>query len=168
MREKKKAQAFFLAIAFFVCSFSAYIVFAAGGSQEDPIVSLSYLTDVFLPDVLKQVDAKITASGGGGQGSSGYTGFKAIELKKDQILKGSEGTELILRSGEAIAVADGGNGLPDITSGVDLAGGVAVEKNHAYIVPRSDGRGVRMVTDGYLMVKGPYEIADGTAMPDGL
>ncbi len=161
MAGRKKFVLLLIVSALCVCLSVAYIALAAeGGSQEDPLVSLSYLKNVFLPEVLTKVDQKI-AAGGQTPGTSGESSgtYKAISLKKGDVLKGHEGTELILRSGEAVAVASGENGLPDITSGVDLLGGKTVEKNHAYIVPRQDGRGIQMATDGFVMVKGAYEVA---------
>jgi len=160
-KKSKNTLTVFLITVLVVCSVSTYIALGAeGGSSEDPLVSLSYLTDVFGPQLLKSVDEKISAAGGnaGAGGSvSGYVGFQAVEVKAGQSVLGYAGTEIILRSGEATVLAEGENGLPDTTAGLDLLGKKPLEKNHTYIVPRQDGRGIKMKTDGFLMVKGPYD-----------
>ena len=70
-----------------------------------------------------------------------------------------EGTELILRSGEATAVGNiDGDGVSDVTLGVDLKMGEKINRNHLLIVPRKDGRGIVAKTDSWIMVKGKYEI----------
>jgi len=102
------------------------------GSFEDPVVSKSY------------VDAKTT--------------FSPIELKAGQRLIGKEGTEIILRSGEAAAIDNGENGVADLTSGVDLLSGHVVGQNHLLLVPRDDGRGIAALTDIWVLVRGDYTV----------
>ena len=149
----------FLTLAICIC-FAGIALAADGGSQENPLVTLSYLQEVFKPDIVKIIEEKIAASGGSQNNptGTGYVGFQAIELKAGLTLLGHEGTEVILRAGKAVAVAQGANGLTDITAGIDLPGGDSIVANHAYIIPRRDGRGLKMTTDGFVMVKGPYDL----------
>ncbi len=114
------------------------------GSSDDPLVTKSY------------VDAQIAAL----KGSSGVaaTVFEPVFVEKGKTLIGGGGTELILRSGGALAVAKGSDGLSDVTEGKDLGGGFAVTKNHLLLVPRDDGRGISAATDIWVMVKGTYSI----------
>jgi len=110
-------------------------VWAAGGapgSEEDPVVSKSYV--------------------------DGRTAFSAVELADGQKLIGTGGTEIILRSGEAAAIDNGVNGISDLTAGSDLMSGDAVGLNHLLMVPRADGRGITALTDAWVMVRGEYEI----------
>ncbi|MCL1982056.1 MAG: hypothetical protein FWG53_03050 [Clostridiales bacterium] len=102
------------------------------GSESDPVVSKSY------------VDAK--------------TSFEPIQLEEGQKLIGVEGTEIILRSGEAFAIDNGENGVSDLTSGKDLMSGDQVAANHLLLVPRDDGRGIMALTEAWVMVRGGYEI----------
>ncbi len=113
------------------------------GSSEDPLVSKSY------------VDSQIAALKGG-EGSSSV--FSPVFVEAGRRLIGYEGTELILRSGGALAVAKGQDGLSDVTEGKDLGGGFAVTRNHLLLVPRDDGRGISAATDIWVMVKGGYTI----------
>jgi hypothetical protein len=82
-----------------------------------------------------------------------------IELKPGQTLYGGSGTELIVRTGKVTVTSSDENGIPDVTSGKDIATGATVELNHLLIVPR-EGRGVKadakLKQDIYIMVRGPY------------
>jgi len=104
----------------------------APGSVEDPLVSKSY------------VDARMS--------------FSSVELTEGQRLIGGDGTEIILRSGEATAIDNGYNGVADLTSGTDLMTGNQVGSNHLLLVPRADGRGITAVTDIWVLVRGDYTI----------
>lgn len=114
---------------------ACYIAFGnmdSPGSEGDPLVSKSY------------VDQKTT--------------FKVISMSAGQKLIGSEGTELIVRGGEALAIDNGVDGISDLTYGTDLLTGMQVACNHLVLVPRSDGRGISAVTDIWVMVKGDYTV----------
>lgn len=110
------------------------------GSSDDPVVTKSY------------VDNKIAQAG------AGSSTFTALELKAGQKFIGEEGTEVILRSGEATAIGNGQNGVSDLTGGADLSTGQAVAVNHLLLIPRADGRGITALTDGWVMVRGGYTI----------
>ena len=88
--------------------------------------------------------------------------FKPIgPIKSGSILIGEQGTEMILRSGSAVVIAEGINGLQDITDGVDLPANAIVPNNHLLIVPRTDGRGIFIERDEtYVMLRGNYEIQE--------
>ncbi|MGI6728407.1 MAG: hypothetical protein ACOX4P_07660 [Anaerovoracaceae bacterium] len=115
------------------------------GSKEDPVVTKSYVDSQIA--ALKSDDGTISPEA-----------FKAVEVKKGKRLIGSGGTELILRSGEALAIDNGADGLSDLTGAKDLKEGMPVIKNHHIIVPRDDGRGISASTDLWVMVKGDYSI----------
>lgn len=78
------------------------------GSKEDPVVTKSYVDNQI---------AKLMGNGG----STGT--YKAIMLTAGQKLIGNEGTEVILRSGEATAIDNGANGVSDVTGAMDLMTG---------------------------------------------
>lgn len=113
------------------------------GSPEDPVVTKSY------------VDAQIAAIKGA-EGSA--TVFVPVFVEAGKTLIGGAGTELILRSGGALAVAKGEDGLSDVTEGKDLKATFAVTRNHLLLIPRDDGRGISAATDIWVMVKGTYTI----------
>jgi hypothetical protein len=117
------------------------------GSAGDPLVTLNYLKAYVREN-----------AGGGGAGA-----FKVVNVRPGQTLEGGEGTELILRAGVAVAVGNAaGNGISNISVGKDLATGERLNANQLMIVPRADGRGIRVPPaasgDAVFMVRGAYEI----------
>lgn len=132
------------------------VVFSEAGSQKDPLVTLSYVNNR-IEQLKNYVDQKIE---GQESGSNVNQELTIVELKKDEILIGKSGTELILRGGRAKAYGvEENRGLTDITEGLDIDSvNSLIPYNHLLIVPRSDGRGVYAESDAILMVRGDYEI----------
>lgn len=171
MRSRLKGKfAKALAFCMVIATLGGYIAMGAGaGSSDDPLISLSYIEGVLWPKILKEIDERLDglSEGGGGpvfggnEGSapSGAAAFKSIQVFAGQTITGDEGSEMILRIGSATAVCPGENGLVDATDGLDLKNGGSVLKNHVYIIPRDDGRGIKMLDDGYMMIKGGYKTA---------
>jgi hypothetical protein len=133
------------------------------GSADDPIVTKSYVD---------QAIAKLGSGGGATtpatpppptSGSTvpvaGVDTFVAVQVPAGKTLKGGEGAEMILRSGSATVVASENGGITDITGGKDLPQGQAVEKNHMLLIPRNDGRGLKVGDyQAFVMVRGTYTI----------
>ena len=161
---------------------SAVALAADVGSQQDPLVTLSYLNDTYLPSLLTKVDAKITQRnsqvskeleeridqleeelakqyGTGSGGGETASVFSVVTLSRDQVLTGGIGCEVMLRVGTASCVADGTPGLVDTTSGSTLSGGKSLETNHLYMMT-VEGRGVKATADTVkLLVRGSYTVA---------
>ncbi|XOK61297.1 hypothetical protein ACJ7K1_33350 [Paenibacillus elgii] len=162
------------------------------GSVDDPIITKSYFEQNIAKQVadefakqsvneekIKQLIAAELAKQGVGSGTSPSTGsgtgnnavpnsgLTVVKLQQGQTLYGGAGTEFIVRTGKVVAVSSDDNGIPDVTSGKDIAAGATVELNHLLIVPR-EGRGVKPEAKNkqeiYVMVRGSYLIinADGT------
>ncbi len=106
---------------------------AAGtqGSQDDPLITLSYLNDVAVPEILKQVDARVKEKAEAVKKELGENGaaFRVVELKKDKTLELTAGCQFILRSG----VLNSTDALVDLSSGETWAGGGSLLANHLYI-----------------------------------
>ena len=154
----------------------AGVALAAGtqGSQSDPLVTLSYLTEKPIPSILAQVDQKITqreeqletqlsgvAEGyiqqmEDKQGGSGAV-FTVVTLTQGQQLVGGAGCELLLRGGTGVCVSDTSPGLIDMTQGSTLANGSALSLNHLYLAT-VEGRGVLAQDTVTLLVRGSYTI----------
>ncbi len=81
--------------------------------------------------------------------------FEVVYAESGEIIYGDSSTEIILRGGTATAVA-GINGLCDVTSGTDIQNGQNIPYNHLIIIPVGDGRGIRVGSNAYLMIKGGY------------
>lgn len=135
------------------------------GSEEDPIVTLSYV-NTKIDELKAYIDTAITnqspdsETDQGNQEDSNVTtaAYEIINLVSGQKLIGKESTEMILRSGEAEVIVSGVNGISDITVGEDLKNGEQVSQNHLLLIPRDDGRGIKALSEVYVMVKGNYSI----------
>lgn len=126
--------------------------YAAGG-QDDPLVTLSYLKNVFTGQVETMVDQKLADSGAQvkseleqsitdwdskvsqaidaaetGSGERERALFQSVSLEKGRKLKCPAGIELVLRSGSAAADA----ALLDQTDGTVLEKGQSLKTNHLY------------------------------------
>lgn len=137
-------------------------------SVNDPLITKSYL-DQQLAALVKEEIAKQDAAQPTPVPQQGAEQeITIVQLQTGQTLLAKAGAEFIVRTGTTIAVSTDGNGIPDVTSGKDLAAGATVELNHLLVFPR-DGRGVKPAakTDPiHVMVRGGYVIqnADGTTL----
>ena len=184
MRKKDNAFARLVGLLLVSATVLTLMVAATGGAgtSSDPLVTLSYLNEKFLPQVLSDVDKK-TASrekelsqklteqvksetkafeqkyGAVSGGTSGTAqSFTVVTLNKGQILYMGVGCEAMLRTGSGVCVASGNPGLVDETSGTALAGGEALAKNHLYMAT-VDSRGVQAGANGTkLLVRGGYSV----------
>lgn len=159
---------------------SVSVLAAVQGSQDNPLVTLSYLKDVFSKTVLQETDQKITASKSeyekkldakvtayteemsklspSSGGVSGGASFSVVSLSDGQALAGEVGCELMLRVGAAQCQSAESPGLIDSTSGGSLENGKNLEKNHLYMMT-IEGRSVLAVGDTVkLLVRGTYSI----------
>lgn len=132
------------------------------GTVNDPIVTKSYVDEqvrLMKEKLRAEVIAELQKSGIGGDVD---LKFEAFQLKPGQKLLGHNGTEIIVRSGSAKVVAgDNGDGIPNLTSGEDLAGGAKVPLQHHLLIPRTDNRGIVVEAnskDCWVMVRGGYDI----------
>lgn len=159
---------------------AAFVAMAAEvGSQGDPLVSLSYLNDTFLGQILDKVDEKLAQrntqlrqeleaelqameqganSLPGSAASTGSGSYAAVTLYAGQSLCGSAGCEILLRSGSASCTSDSGGttALVDTTSGSSLHSGAALTKDHLYMAP--DSAHVAASDTVVLLVRGDYTV----------
>ena len=139
---------------------------AVAGGSDDPLVTLSYLNDTFLGEILNKVDEKIAARNsqivqqlGGTMGSSTSSTFTVVTLTSGQVLTGEIGCEVMLRVGAAVCVASSRPGLIDETTAGTLNNGGALAQNHLYMMT-IEGRGVKATAaTTKLLVRGSYSIA---------
>ena len=129
---------------------------AAGtqGSQSDPLVTLSYLNEKVIPDILKQVDKKVeegTKELQEKMKENGQASFQTAEAAKGKTVTLSAGAQLILRSG----IASCTDGLVDLTTGEGVWGELSL--NHLYIAT-GDGLKVTVAEKATVMVLGTYTV----------
>lgn len=161
---------------------AAFVAIAAeAGSQGDPLVTLSYLNDTFLGQLLGKVDSKIGEQNqtirqeleqridqaeqeilgqvtGTGSVSGTTASYHEVTLSDGQTLYGSAGCEVMLRSGSASCVSEGKStpGLVDISGGGTINHGSALKENHLYTMTAD--RGVKASGAVTLLVRGSYTI----------
>lgn len=156
-------------------------VAATQGTADDPLVTLSYLTDIFTPSVLKETQSKVDEAqrtyqanldtkiseytqeleglSGAGVSDSAAMLYQLVELEAGQTLTGSAGCEIVLRTGTATCVSSGSPGLVDGTTGLTLEAGGTLSADHLYLVSVQP-RGVLAVEDVTLLVRGSYSLSE--------
>ncbi|MGE4283098.1 MAG: hypothetical protein AB7G87_05185 [Clostridia bacterium] len=166
LKKIDKIFLFAIIIVFMITGFQiVYGMVAEPGSQEDPIITQSFLEQIVVPQIqegfnekiaalaqkVEQIEQKNTQSGTGDT-------FTVVSVKHGQKFIGAAGTEVILRMGKATIIATEKGGLADVTQGIDLANNAAMPANHLLIIPLDDGRGFAAQADILVMAKGTYTI----------
>ncbi len=151
-------------------------VAAAYDSSEDPLVSLSYLREVFEPDLFEKLEDKFysleeylvntiedrlednTADNNGS--ASGSYGYEVIELTTGDELYAVSACDIMLRAGSASCIApDPTQGIADYTSAAEILNGQPLTLNHMCLIPRGDGRGIVAESASvFIMIRGDYTI----------
>ena len=141
------------------------------GSSKDPLITLSYLEEVYTPQVLERADsllternaqlekdliaaaAKLTKEAAYESPDAPAQGtavvYTPVTLESGQTLTLSLGAEVMLRGGSVT----GQSGLADTTGGT--FGGGALTRNHLYLSTQ-DGQALN--GSGELLVRGTYNI----------
>ena len=128
---------------------------ASGGSDQDPLISLSYLEGAFSQSVDAAVDSRLdewdrqaAASmerqlDAMGSGQVDETASEA-DLKEGDVLAGATGLAVTPLAGEVrLEIASGA--VVDATEGVEVPGGTVLDANHLYIV--AEGSSASFVVD---------------------
>lgn len=158
-------------------------VYAAYDSAEDPIISLSYLRDIFKVEMMDEIDTKFaelekkinnassstvptqpteTTPAEPDTGLSQGDLYEVVELGLGDALYSASACDIILRAGTATCIApDPTQGISDLTDAVEIYNGMNLTKNHLCLIPRGDGRGVLAASDSvFLMIRGDYTIVE--------
>lgn len=151
----------------------------AAGDQDDPLVTLSYLTKTVTPSVLEQVEEKAVqrqtellqkfnaaideykgqlGQSGGTSGSSSAT-YTVVTLSSAQKLNLGVGCEVMLRVGTATVSAATSPALIDVSTGGSLNNGSALTANHLYMATIADRSVTATAGTVKLLVRGEYTIA---------
>ncbi len=130
---------------------------AAGsqGSQSNPLVTLDYLNEVALPEIMEQVDKQVKERFDKLQKEQkpGGTTFLAVELKKGETIAPEAGSQFLLRSGTLKST----DALVDLTTGETWANDGSLAENHLYIAT-GDKQTVAAEEDCLLLVQGGYTV----------
>lgn len=145
--KQKKNRWYLRALALMLASMTATVTLSAAaeaGSEGDPLVTLSYLNETFLPEVLARTGANDAQA----------NVFTLRELAAGESLTLPVGGEAMLRVGSAVCGASSAPGLIDETTGGSVDNGGALEKNHLYMAT-IEGRTVQAGASGAkLLVRG--------------
>lgn len=135
------------------------VAWAAGtqGSQTDPLVTLSYLNEVAVPDIMAQVDQKLDQreaeltqklQTAGGSSAS----FEAVKVPAGKSLVLTAGTQVVLRSGTVKSTSS----LTDLTSGMGSST-ANLTANHLYLAT-AGGQKITASTELTVLVQGSYTV----------
>lgn len=150
---------------------------ATGGDQSDPLITLSYLTQVVKPELMEKVDEQVAANEQAltdkldaaiddyseqmkqvlSQGTGESSAFTIVSLAAGQTIMPEAGGELLLRSGNAKVISGSSPVMLDSTAGSSLENGGAMKTNHLYVVPLA-GAGITASSACVLMVRGMYAV----------
>lgn len=175
-RQNRIAAGFAAVVLASVALVGAFSVSATGGGQTDPLITLSYLTQVVKPELLAKVDQAVAENeeallgkvetaieayssemeklAGDGAGGADYS---AVTLPAGSLLCPYVGTEILLRTGSAKILAGGTPVMHNATTGVTLSIGQSLQVNNLYVVPMEGGV-ISAVTECTLLIRGSYTI----------
>lgn len=166
-----------LFVILFVSGTTILALATTPGTQEDPFITLSYLTDVFKAQMLEDAkktgqeltekfDSRIAELETQLQSSSGEANasrpksadvFSVVTLSNGQTLTCSVGVEIMLRVGSANGFGTA-PALVNYTDGTTLPSGSALTTNHMYLVT-IEGNGIKATAATVkVLARGNYKI----------
>ena len=150
---------------------------ASAFSDNDPLITLSYLQEIFAPalkqEIVSEIGEKtpavnnsdaIPAVPENSQDPSANTAqsYTLIQLTKGQTVMANSICEFIVRPGSHVAVISpfDTQGIADITNGTEILADCEIPINAYCLIPRgADGRGLRVTGENaYIMIRGDYTI----------
>jgi len=155
---------------------SSILAFANPGTSDDPLITLSYLTSVFRPQITGEMakaeqeiterfetriavlEAQLQAGLGGSTASPGPADvFTVVTLRRGQSLTCMVGVEIMLRIGTATGFGST-PALVNTTTGTTLSAGTALTVNNMYLVT-IEGNGITATADTVrVLARGNYRI----------
>lgn len=152
---------------------------AASGDKTDPLVTLSYLQQTIIPDVVSQVEIKASVrqtelakkladqitqykqdvANQGGSGSGSGASYTLVTLTSGQTMSLNVGCEVMLRVGTATVKAATSPALVNVSTGGSIESGAALTKNHLFMATIADRTITPTAATVKLLVRGGYSIA---------
>lgn len=149
---------------------------AAGGDQSDPLITLSYLNQTAIPQIVRQVEDKTAAKqreleqsfadqinqykqqAGQNTPSGGSASYTLVSMTSGQVMSLGVGCELLPRVGTVTVKSSTSPALIDLSTGGTVSSGAALTKNHLYMATIAD-RTLTASGDVKLLVRGSYSVA---------
>ncbi len=150
---RKKTIIILLCIVFPLALAGAVYAAVSYGSEEDPLITKSYLEEVLRPEIQAEMDKEIDAAIAAIESAEKSADFAPLSLEAGDRLACKPGCEVLHRSGTAIS----GGSFADTTAGVDIGSGETLEINHLYMALGADSV-LTAETEVTLMIKGAYTL----------
>lgn len=146
-------------LAIGLVSFGVYAA-TSYGTQDDPLITKSYLDSVLAPQIEEQVQAEIEAALEKIESEpvTGGDDFTVLTLTTGQTVTCGVGCEVMLRIGSATAVGDDYPVLVDTTSGESVANGANMTANHLYMVTIIENGFKATSETTKVLIKGDYTV----------
>ena len=174
MMNKKKIAVLLGILAGTILTFTA-VVSTSAYTDSDPLITLSYLEQVFKPSVKQEVVDEVSESISAFASAStenltsidtaapaASPSYTLVELAMGQTLSADSICEFIVRPGSRVVAVSPfpAQGIADITNGVEVLNGEPISINAYCLIPRGgDGRGLTVIGErAYIMIRGDYTI----------
>lgn len=149
---------------------------AAGGDQNDPLVTLSYLNQTAVPQIVKQVEDRTALkqkeleqtfteqinlyrqTGGSSSGTAGSASYTLVTMSSGQVMSLEVGCEVLLRVGAVTVKADSSPALVDLSAGGTVGNNASLTHNHLYMSTIA-GRSLTASGTVKILVRGGYSVA---------
>ena len=128
---KKRLIALSLAAA--LCA-SVVTAWATGGSAGDPLISLSYLKNIYKPQMTQALQNALYPATTAGRRSEAQITMDQQRYKQDDVIQASTGCEVIVLAGNVSASFSSGGVLVNATDGTEIAAGKSLTPNARYVV----------------------------------
>lgn len=126
------------------------------GTQEDPLITKSYVDTVLVPQLEQQFRDELEAAMPDSPENSGD--FTVLTLSTGDSVICGVGCELILRVGSAMATGSSSPAMVDTTSGSSFNAGTYLMANHLCVVT-IEGNGFIATSDvTKVLIKGEYSL----------
>lgn len=164
---KKKTMTMLITVLLVVAVIAGVGAYAASnyGTADDPLVTMSYITDTLTPELESLFNDKVNAAveklensfvAATQQTSDSY---KLVTLGNGQKIVGSVGCEMLLRIGTAKCAAASSPGLVDTTTASSIDNGNDLTANHLYMVT-IEGNGITATSSVVkILVRGTYTVS---------
>ncbi len=146
-----------------ICALLAGLMLGAGvyaavsyGSQEDPLITKSYVDTVLVPQLEQDFAAELEAMMPDSPENSGD--FVLLSLENGQKVVCGIGCEIILREGSGLCFAVSGPAMVDTTGGASVEAGGYLMANHLYVVSGQGNGFTAYGTVTKVLIKGEYTV----------
>lgn len=159
MSKKKKRLMICVAAAVLLLGGIGVYAATAYGTQSDPLITRSYLDQVFAPDMEALFQAELDSAVSALEGQVSGDEFTVLTLSQGQKVTCGVGCEIMLRIGTAKSTGADYPVLVDTTTGDSVADGQALTANHLYMVTIKENGITATSATVKVLIKGDYAVS---------